>query len=149
MSPRKPFSGLRWLISLPPRLFDWVMNNKIKTLLLVGAVWYIHGQIRKEVRYQRYQREVDRVQQIAEKKEQERQERVAKSQSDKLVFRNLPPPIPPGPSAEELKQQEQRREQELLEERAIRRVKGYSFASKPMLPTKPVVPEQAKEGADR
>ena len=132
MSSKREYSGIIWLL---PRLFDWVMENKVKTLLIIGAVWYGNGRIQNALHKRAYHRQVieNRMKEMEQKLAME--ERLKKNRFDQMTFRNMPSVKRVAePSAAELKKIKEEQDQALFEEQVIKSVQNYSFSSRPILP---------------
>ncbi|MBQ7413128.1 MAG: hypothetical protein IJV07_02505 [Alphaproteobacteria bacterium] len=41
-----PLAVVWWLVKLPPRIVDWVLNHKLGTILIAGAILYSYNKIK-------------------------------------------------------------------------------------------------------
>jgi len=155
MSSEKEFTGIWRIISIPPRIFDWVLDHKLLTLLAVGAVYWGCGEIKGAYRRYLYEQQKIEEQKKAEKEAAIQAERWEKQQveikkSKALTFRNMATPDPQTPTHEELERKaREAKEERLLTEKAVRNAVKYAFPSQPKLKPMPVPMNQRDNGAKR
>ena len=41
-----PLAAAWWLVKLPPKIVDWVLNHKLGTILIAGAILYSYNKIK-------------------------------------------------------------------------------------------------------
>ena len=151
MSSEKEFTGIWRIISIPPRIFDWVLDHKLLTFLAIGAVYWGCGEINDILRDRAYERQKIEEQKRAEqqaaiKAERWKIQQVEIKKSKKLTFRNMPSSTI---ISEKLKKRAQESEQKSLEEEAISNAVRYASSSKPKLQPMPVRVNQLDTSSKR
>jgi len=155
MSSEKEFTGIWRIVSIPPRIFDWVLDHKILTLLALGAAYWGWGEIKDVMRHRAY-----RQRQIEEQKKAEAQaliqakqwkkQQVEIKKSEGLTFRNMTiGPDAEMKRAEELKKMAQQAEEKRQVDQAVSNAVKYAFASTPKLQPLPVATNRLDKGVKR
>ena len=155
MSSEKEFTGIWRIASIPPRIFDWVLDHKLLTFLAIGAAYWGWGEIKDIMRHRAYEQRMVEEQKEAERQaiiqaEKQRQQQIEIKKSESITFRNMPSGHDPHvPTPEELKRTERERAETPLAEKAVRDTVKYTFGSKPKIQPLPVTISRGDKGVKR
>lgn len=47
-----PLAVAWWLVKLPPKMVDWILNHKLGTILIAGAILYSYNKIKDHTAHQ-------------------------------------------------------------------------------------------------
>ena len=155
MSSEKEFTGIWRILSIPPRIFDWVLDHKLLTLLAIGAVFWGKDKIKEIMRERAYEQRMIQEQKQAEERaiiqaEKWKQQQIEIEKSEKITFRNMPSGHDPHvPTPEEMKKAAKATAEVRLAEKAVRDTMKYTFGAKPKIQPLPVTANLPDKGESR
>ena len=155
MSSEKEYTGIWRIVSIPPRVFDWVLDHKLLTFLAIAGACWGWGEIKGLIRRHAYEQRMIEEQKKAEEQaiiqaEKQRQQQIEIKKSESITFRNMPSGHDPHvPTPEELKQAERERAEARLAEKAVRDTMKYTFGTKPKIQPLPITTSRGDKGVKR
>ena len=149
VSATATWKTVKWLFQLPPRVFSWAMDNKIKTLLLVGALYYAQGSVKNWLA----ERDLEQRKEVLDKKVKENLSQIRKQpqkptkKPDNLLsqmkFRNIPQKkATVKPKTEDPKITAQKKQQEQLTRDGINAIRNHTLSSLPVFKPMPVTEKE-------
>ena len=155
MSSENEHTGIWRIVSIPPRIFDWVLDHKLLTFLAVGAVCWGWGEIKDIMKQRAREQRVIEEQKKAEEQaifqaEQRKKQLAEIKKSESITFRNMPSGHDPHVlTPEEVKRAEKETAEARLAEKAVRDTMKYTFLAKPKIQPLPVATNRLDRGAKR